>query len=429
MSSIIQSFFIEPVVRQARKLSAAAVREDEVSRPQSHVRPPHASGSDVITHGNDHNAAIRLGHAVFDRFMPLWSSPPITQAVASPPLTIPPTNNDNTMPATPPEGSDRLDHRLTNAGTGVEVDMSSNPLYLATGPLHSIGQQTSGSAPRYSSTGGRRARRNTPRSFGARGEMSPGSGSLPEDDGMRMLRQQIHEIRDMAASSEEKARKMHALMTQDWNIWQARFHARSPASFTSHDSAYPLSRPQSHFTLDSKPFQPSPLSTSPTTDPHDPYNLTSEDLLPSYRHLPSPEVSNDVLLPSSESSNPLNSTEPLLGCKHYKRNVKIQCFDCKRWFPCRHCHDEAYDTQGEPEHKLNRKKTENMLCMLCLTAQPAAQHCRECGKIAAYYYCDLCKLWDDDSTKRIYHCGDCGICRRGEGLGKDFIHCKVLLRN
>ena len=36
-----------------------------------------------------------------------------------------------------------------------------------------------------------------------------------------------------------------------------------------------------------------------------------------------------------------------------------------------------------------------------------------------------CKLWDDDPEKKIYHCDDCGICRIGAGLGKDFFHCKV----
>ena len=38
-----------------------------------------------------------------------------------------------------------------------------------------------------------------------------------------------------------------------------------------------------------------------------------------------------------------------------------------------------------------------------------------------------CKLWDDDPHKSIYHCNDCGICRIGKGLGKDFFHCKVFL--
>jgi hypothetical protein len=62
--------------------------------------------------------------------------------------------------------------------------------------------------------------------------------------------------------------------------------------------------------------------------------------------------------------------------------------------------------------------------MLCLTLQPAAQDCNNCGERVARYYCDKCKLWDDDPKKAIYHCDDCGICRQGNGLGKDFFHCK-----
>lgn len=253
------------------------------------------------------------------------------------------------------------------------------------------------------------------------------SGMLPEDDGMRQLRQQIHDIREMAASSEEKALKMHALMTQDWNIWQARLRAQSPASFASQERLYPPATPQSPLAYDvemSSPFTPAtPLS--PPINAQGPYQLFTEDLIPSvrpdYLDGDAGEMSKDIPI------GPADIAELNLGCKHYKRNVKIQCYDCKRWFPCRHCHDEAYVEMGNPDHKLNRKKTENMLCMLCQTPQPASQTCRACGKRAAYYYCDLCKLWDDTSTKRIYHCADCGICRRGEGLGKDYVHCKVCL--
>jgi hypothetical protein len=138
-------------------------------------------------------------------------------------------------------------------------------------------------------------------------------------------------------------------------------------------------------------------------------------LLPSYRPNPPPS-------PSEESPKDEPTTPPELefGCEHYKRNVKVQCYDCKTWHPCRHCHDAAQTT-----HALNRQATENMLCMACKTPQPAAQDCKECGMRAAWYYCDICKLWDDDAVKRIYHCVDCGICRRGEGIGKDFTHCKV----
>ncbi|KAF9919980.1 hypothetical protein FBU30_010294 [Linnemannia zychae] len=56
--------------------------------------------------------------------------------------------------------------------------------------------------------------------------------------------------------------------------------------------------------------------------------------------------------------------------------------------------------------------------------QEAAQHCNSCKARMAVYYCDTCKLWDDDPKKHIYHCDDCGICRIGQGLGRDYFHCK-----
>jgi len=63
--------------------------------------------------------------------------------------------------------------------------------------------------------------------------------------------------------------------------------------------------------------------------------------------------------------------------------------------------------------------------MHCETPQKAAQYCENCHIRLARYYCDKCHLWDDHPTKSIYHCADCGICRVGEGLGKDFFHCKT----
>ncbi len=74
---------------------------------------------------------------------------------------------------------------------------------------------------------------------------------------------------------------------------------------------------------------------------------------------------------------------------------------------------------------LPRRETSNMLCMLCGHAQKVGDICVRCGESAARYYCNICKLWNDDPDKSVYHCNDCGICRVGEGLGKDFIHCKV----
>ncbi|KAI8349378.1 zinc-ribbon-domain-containing protein [Mortierella sp. GBAus27b] len=113
-----------------------------------------------------------------------------------------------------------------------------------------------------------------------------------------------------------------------------------------------------------------------------------------------------------------NEEQRVLGCKHYIRGCKLQANCCGKWFNCRFCHDDACD------HAIVRHETKTMLCMHCKAIQPAAQTCASCEVQLARYYCDVCKLWDDDEEKSIYHCPDCGICRVGEGLGKDFFHCQ-----
>ncbi|KAI9320046.1 zinc-ribbon-domain-containing protein, partial [Dichotomocladium elegans] len=105
------------------------------------------------------------------------------------------------------------------------------------------------------------------------------------------------------------------------------------------------------------------------------------------------------------------------GCKHYRRNVKLVADCCGKIFSCRFCHDENSD------HNIIRTNTKKMFCMSCFHIVPAAKIC-ECGEVAARYYCDKCKLWDDDPNKSIYHCDDCGICRQGRGLNQDFFHCR-----
>ncbi|KAK1013382.1 hypothetical protein LTR54_004289 [Friedmanniomyces endolithicus] len=218
--------------------------------------------------------------------------------------------------------------------------------------------------------------------------------SLPGDDGMRALRVKLHEIRTLAASTEEKARRMHQLMVRDYEAHQAN--------------------------------KPAILSTDIETggtfegpvDPHNPYRVQDADLEASFSPLPVRPREPD----GDRDESMVDDITITLGCAHYKRNVKVQCFDCRLWFTCRHCHDQS-PTLPFP-HRLNRKKTQNMLCMLCRTPQPAGELCINCGEYAAWYYCPKCKLWDNDNNKRIYHCDDCGICRVGEGLGKDYVHCR-----
>ena len=110
-----------------------------------------------------------------------------------------------------------------------------------------------------------------------------------------------------------------------------------------------------------------------------------------------------------------------LGCKHYQRACKLQAHCCGKWYTCRFCHDDVSD------HSISRNLVKTMMCMYCWHTQPAGQKCAniKCGKQLASYYCSICKLWDNDGKKNIYHCNDCGICRIGKGLGIDYFHCEI----
>ncbi|EFJ08658.1 hypothetical protein SELMODRAFT_447967 [Selaginella moellendorffii] len=112
----------------------------------------------------------------------------------------------------------------------------------------------------------------------------------------------------------------------------------------------------------------------------------------------------------------------VFGCKHYRRNCKLRAACCGSLFTCRLCHDEASD------HTMDRYQTSEMLCMQCLKVQPVGPNCTtpSCNRFCmARYYCPICKFFDDDSKRSIYHCPFCNICRVGSGLGQEFFHCLV----
>ena len=247
--------------------------------------------------------------------------------------------------------------------------------------------------------------------------------SLPADDGMGWLRNKIHAIRELDLGNEEKARMVHDLMTASYNSSRILSPNLSAAMSPTLDPSR-LAQPGSPPTLGRK-HSPDLTPLSPTlaasiSQYENQFMLTPEDLQPTYVPKVEPE---SVVETGEETGEEDPDTEELeetsLGCQHYRRNVKLQCFTCKKWYTCRFCHDEVED------HHLIRRDTENMLCMLCGHPQPAAHDCRKCGVQTAQYYCEICKLWDNDGKKSIYHCNDCGICRIGQGLGKDFFHCKV----
>ncbi|KAL4905690.1 hypothetical protein BDW74DRAFT_151807 [Aspergillus multicolor] len=245
-----------------------------------------------------------------------------------------------------------------------------------------------------------------------------GQPLLPEDDGMGALRKRIHAIRDLGYTSTEQARMIHDLMTETYNLSQAVPSGHLSPFTSPTPSVQTLERTHTPNRWSGQSFdQPSLSSASTTTPvPQDVHpNLTADDLKPTFH----PKAETEPHVDDAEDADAEELEESCLGCVHYQRNVKLQCFDCRKWYTCRFCHDEVED------HHLNRPKTENMLCMLCSHPQPAAQYCKWCGGLAAQYYCVACKLWDNDGSKSIYHCNDCGICRIGKGIGKDFFHCKT----
>ncbi|GAB0493316.1 hypothetical protein MMPV_004596 [Pyropia vietnamensis] len=130
-----------------------------------------------------------------------------------------------------------------------------------------------------------------------------------------------------------------------------------------------------------------------------------------------------VRAPTQRELEPVFRTLPdgqrVRGCSHYLRAAKLRAKCCDRIYPCRLCHD------AECGHTMDRSRTEEMLCTYCGTVQPVAGKCAvdTCGRLLARYYCSVCKYFDDDTSRSIYHCHSCNVCRVGRGLGIDFFHC------
>lgn len=212
-----------------------------------------------------------------------------------------------------------------------------------------------------------------------------GSDALPEDDGMGPLRQRINAIWTGPGTPLEKSKLIHILMNERYKATQQQVKAASRrGTFSALRNSVPIA-----------------LTQEPTFD------LSERDLKPTYAPADPDDEDHDMNEPQA------------LGCIHYRRNVKMQCVTCEKWYTCRLCHDEV------ESHILPRRETRYMLCMLCKTPQPVSSTCKVCNEQAAWYYCPICKLWNNDPRKPVYHCDGCGLCRLGEGLGKDFFHCNT----
>jgi len=451
MSNLLISYLIEPVVRRARRFSNHSITHD-IPRPSN----PELLNDGVAATDNDGslseimeenlqawNTSLTIDNAVLDTIsgQPVVQSPTAEydsfEAELAPVHTAsisvnPPLQNGVASASTSRRSTYRMDD-----------DTSDNPLYgiperfRSTTTSFSSSTHVAADATPTSVEGIQRLRGTTehdaPRSAAASYSSWLGKGSLPADDGMGVMRKRIVEVRQMEASNEEKARLIHDLMTEKYSSSQTSLHAprfarpHSPASLVSQER--PFTPSSTTFPYDRARPPSTPTSVSPGDDPGNPYNITPDDLKPTFVPkpvhpvLPTPagnsRVENTDQDSKMEEEEEEKEEERQLGCEHYRRNVKLQCSACSRWYTCRFCHDQVED------HSLNRRETKNMLCMLCRWSQPAGEICLNCGERGARYYCSVCKLWDDDNEKSIYHCNDCGICRVGQGLGKDFFHCKV----
>nr|POF16422.1 putative ring finger protein c2f3.16 [Quercus suber] len=367
------------------------------SSAQSHARDDRGRSADLTLRGDDEDGRDVASPTTPEHLDPSWGEAGALEVLVAPGDYVPAERSRAHFRAHDPP---QLRPVLTGSARSI-LDLSE--LRMSVNPGHGLVEALD-AAPAITSNLDN-GREGTPRvRHTVQHRMSNMDGSLPDDDGMQALRRKLQDIRTLAISTEEKAARMHRLMTMDYLAHkpdEASSSGLAPEQEGLHEMVSGMTS-----------------SSAPPVNPSNPYNIHTFDLEPVFSPLavPGPDASMKV------DENREDEIPAILGCMHYKRNVKVQCFDCHLWFPCRHCHDQS-ERLPFP-HALKRKKTQHMLCMLCCTPQPAAEICIRCGEYAAWYYCAKCKLWDNDSNKRIYHCDDCGICRVGEGLGKDYIHCK-----
>ena len=151
----------------------------------------------------------------------------------------------------------------------------------------------------------------------------------------------------------------------------------------------------------------------------------------------------------------------MYGCTHYRRRCKLVAPCCGEVFWCRHCHNEkmqasewvrkpdpfrllsedltrhislcsnsqiqishGYSGMQDPakRHELSRKDVKEVVCAICDLKQPISDFCSGCQTSFGAWACLKCNFFDDDLSKKQFHCDLCGICRVGGR--ENFFHCE-----
>ncbi|KAL7599288.1 hypothetical protein Lser_V15G22496 [Lactuca serriola] len=126
----------------------------------------------------------------------------------------------------------------------------------------------------------------------------------------------------------------------------------------------------------------------------------------------------------SQLATHFNFGKLLHGCEHYRRRCKIRASCCNLVFCCHHCHNKYTCELNDPKerHKMVLKDVKKVVCIICKVEQQVDQICCNCGVKMGEYFCGICKLFDDDTSKQQFHCFDCGICRL-DGR-ENYYHCQ-----
>lgn len=101
-------------------------------------------------------------------------------------------------------------------------------------------------------------------------------------------------------------------------------------------------------------------------------------------------------------------------CKHYENKCRIYAECCNKEYFCSKCHDE----DNINNHIINLNTISHIVCKLCDTPQIMSNECENCGLIFSTYYCEKCKIFDNNN---MFHCNKCDVCL----IGKEHIfkHC------
>ncbi|KAL9108175.1 MAG: hypothetical protein Q9227_007029 [Pyrenula ochraceoflavens] len=153
--------------------------------------------------------------------------------------------------------------------------------------------------------------------FEAYGLSREGSTLLPANDGMGQLRRRIMAIQNGSGTTTEKARLVHTIMMERYN-----FSRYAVQSLHKEDLARGFHRSSSDDVLSGR--SQTIAAESVVSNIEVDYNLSPEDLVPSFA--PSDIAENHGTSNQGEEEH----DEPQLGCQHYLRNVKLQCYACKR---------------------------------------------------------------------------------------------------